>query len=233
VDIRVPLGQFFPPDGFRRNSLSLIAYAGLEVTENQRKNPTQDRAKSTVAAIVEAFTHIFARQGAKGANTNRIAEKAGVSIGSLYQYFPNKQAILVAAIRRLAHEKLEKLSQIRDGLEGKPLETAVAEMVDALIDLRARDQGFERVLIENLSQFKVLETIREAEADFVPLLTDCLARLGYREDRGSRAETAKFVYHTAFSLSVWVNYFGDKSLPLEKFKKEVTRLILGYLSNPC
>ena len=58
-----------------------------------RKEASQRRAKETVRAIVEAATHILNTEGASGFTTNHIAKKAGVSIGSLYQYFPNKDSI--------------------------------------------------------------------------------------------------------------------------------------------
>src|ERR1700722_1032131 len=65
-----------------------------------RKAAKQERAQLTVEAILEAASQVFERHGYAHASTNRIAERAGVSIGSLYQYFPNKDAILVALARR-------------------------------------------------------------------------------------------------------------------------------------
>jgi AcrR family transcriptional regulator len=65
-----------------------------------RKRPTQARAQQTVEAILEAAIDLFAAQGRERTTTNRIAERAGVSIGSLYQYFPGKEAILAALFDR-------------------------------------------------------------------------------------------------------------------------------------
>ena len=65
-----------------------------------RKRPSQARSKATVEAILVAAAQVFRRQGYAGATTDRIAERAGVSVGSLYQYFPNKDAILVALTER-------------------------------------------------------------------------------------------------------------------------------------
>jgi AcrR family transcriptional regulator len=69
-------------------------------TDDKRRNPQQARARETIAAIVEATAQILERDGREGLNTNRIAERAGVSIGSLYQYFADKDAILLALARR-------------------------------------------------------------------------------------------------------------------------------------
>src|SRR4030095_9527180 len=65
-----------------------------------RKQPVQDRAVFTVEAILEAATYILVRDGWNKFTTNRVAERAGVNIASLYQYFPNKESIVVEWQRR-------------------------------------------------------------------------------------------------------------------------------------
>jgi AcrR family transcriptional regulator len=72
-----------------------------------RKQPRQKRAEETVAILVEAAARILEEKGFEGFNTNAVAEKAGVSIGSLYQYFPSKSALLSAIIAREAAPLLE------------------------------------------------------------------------------------------------------------------------------
>ncbi|TIV67001.1 MAG: TetR family transcriptional regulator, partial [Mesorhizobium sp.] len=67
---------------------------------NPRKNASQDRSRATVDALVEATARILVRDGFDKASTNRIAEEAGVSIGSLYQYYPSKEALVAAVIDR-------------------------------------------------------------------------------------------------------------------------------------
>ena len=66
----------------------------------QRRKPKQARSQGTVDSILEAAIQLLQRDGAHGLNTNRVAERAGVSIGTLYQYFPDKEAILLAVARR-------------------------------------------------------------------------------------------------------------------------------------
>jgi len=65
-----------------------------------RKTPTQPRSAQTVAVLLEAAAQVLERNGLEGFNTNAVAERAGVSVGSLYQYFPGKDALTVALMRR-------------------------------------------------------------------------------------------------------------------------------------
>ncbi len=96
----------------------------------QRRRPKQARARATVDSILEAAVQVLERAGADGLNTNSVAERAGVSIGTLYQYFPDKEAILVAVARRemektgtglaaLQRTLMEALVRAMEGLLGK------------------------------------------------------------------------------------------------------------------
>ncbi|SAL01840.1 TetR family transcriptional regulator [Caballeronia pedi] len=69
-------------------------------TFRPRKAPAQSRSEATVASIVEAAAQVLESEGFEGFNTNAVARRAGVSIGSLYQYFPGKDALTVALIHR-------------------------------------------------------------------------------------------------------------------------------------
>src|SRR5208282_4089553 len=74
---------------------------------NPRKLASQERSRSTVDALLEATARILVKEGYDRASTNRIAELAGVSIGSLYQYFPSKEALVAAVIDRHTQEVSE------------------------------------------------------------------------------------------------------------------------------
>src|SRR5512136_1975960 len=67
---------------------------------NPRKKPRQRRSKAMYDAILEATAHLLSEKGYAATTTNHIAERAGISIGSLYQYFPNKEAIAVVLLQR-------------------------------------------------------------------------------------------------------------------------------------
>lgn len=82
------------------------------MTERFRRNPKQERAQATVEAILEATFHILEEEGEARLTTNRIAERAGVSIGTLYQYFRDREAILAAMGERQAEAVRERITRI-------------------------------------------------------------------------------------------------------------------------
>lgn len=84
----------------------------LQPPTTPRKAPRQERSRRTVERIVDAAARIFHEQGYAGATTNDIADEAEVSIGSLYQYFPNKDALLVALTRRHIESTTAGLAQL-------------------------------------------------------------------------------------------------------------------------
>lgn len=91
----------------------------MQTSESSPRVPRQDRSRATVEAILEAAIRVLESAGEAGFNTNAVAERAGVSIGTLYRYFPDKRAILLALARReMAAVNAAALSQLRGG-DGK------------------------------------------------------------------------------------------------------------------
>jgi AcrR family transcriptional regulator len=103
----------------------------MSLALNPRKAPRQARAIVTKDAILEAAAHIIIRGGLAAFNTNAIAQRAGVSIGSLYQYFPNKDALMVALIERSQREQVARVQAAADALSDADLETTVRVLVRA------------------------------------------------------------------------------------------------------
>lgn len=115
-----------------------------------RKRPSQARSRDTVDVILRAAARVFAAQGYAAGTTNRIAEAAGVSVGSLYEYFPNKDALLVALMEAHIAEGQALLEQAAASvtLRSLSLRSAARQLVEAMIALHARDRALHRVLFE-------------------------------------------------------------------------------------
>lgn len=99
-----------------------------------RKRPRQARAQATVEAILEATAQLLSEVGYAKTTTNRIAERAGVSIGSLYEYFPNKDALLVALMEQVLDESFAAFAGTVERMRVAPLPAAARTIIDVLIE---------------------------------------------------------------------------------------------------
>lgn len=108
-----------------------------------RKLPEQSRSAATVTAVLEAAARILERDGLEGYTTNAVAERAGVSIGSLYQYFPNKDALTVALIERESAVLLSEVA-LSDSIEDS--RTALRHLIRAAAGHQMRRPKLARLL---------------------------------------------------------------------------------------
>ena len=114
-----------------------------------RKAPSQERSRLTFEAILDAAAQVFEQHGYAAGTTNRIAERAGVSIGSLYQYFPNKDAILIALTERHIEEGRSVIAPLLARLDqGTSLAPALEGLVGAMVELHRQRPALHRVLVE-------------------------------------------------------------------------------------
>lgn len=128
-----------------------------------RKSPNQDRAKATVEAILEATAQVLIKEGYDRASTNRIAAAAGVSIGSLYQYFPSKEALVATLLERHMNEMMQVFEDTVARLGDAPLEVATRELVKAMIEAHAIDPKLHKIFAEQLPRTGRLQRIGEIE----------------------------------------------------------------------
>jgi AcrR family transcriptional regulator len=115
-----------------------------------RKTPRQDRSRATVEALLEAATDIVIRDGYAKLTTNRIAERAGVNIASLYQYFPGKEAIVAELRRRHGAEQRAALRQVLAKHAAGELEPTIRALVSAGVAGHARAPRLHRVFTEEM-----------------------------------------------------------------------------------
>ena len=115
-----------------------------------RKHASQERSRATVDALVGATARILVKEGFDKASTNRIAEVAGGSVGSLYQYFPGKEALVVAVIDRHNQDIMQVVRNALAEVASLPLENGVRRLVTAAIEAHRVDPKLHRVLAEQI-----------------------------------------------------------------------------------
>ncbi|MEU6711289.1 TetR/AcrR family transcriptional regulator [Nonomuraea sp. NPDC046802] len=190
-----------------------------------RKTPRQQRAWETRGRILEAAARVFARHGYASGTTDRIAEEAGLSIGSLYQYFPNKDAILVVLTRNHVAEMARLVAEVL--AEPRPLTAWLPELTRALVRIHGADPRLHQVMYEQAPRTpEVLAGFREAESEAVAAV-ERLLRADPAVATGS-AWQARFVVATIESL---VHRFtGDlPAMDPAELEREIVTIVTRYL----
>lgn len=193
-------------------------------TLKPRKTPAQSRSIETVSVILEAAARVLEERGFDGYTTNAVAERAGVSVGSLYQYFPNKDALTVALIDRETAELMAKAkaideeSHFRRGMESV-IHTAVMHQMKRPKLARLIDFEEQRLPIGS----RVASVSRLIQRSIVRLL-EC--------DDAPRVES---VHIAAFDLLAIIKGIVDgagerKERDAEGLESRVRRAVFGYLS---
>ncbi len=193
-----------------------------------RKSPRQERAKATVDAIIRATAHVLAKDGYARASTNHIAEVAGVSVGSLYQYFPNKDALVLAVAEEHSNAMITLLTETAVAYREGSLTDGVRHFVRGMIGCHAIDPELHRALVQQLlhlgfEQFRHLQNqARELVAAWLALRAD--------EVRVQNPEMAAFILVSSVESVIHTALFEEPALLREQaFEDELVRLVLRYL----
>jgi AcrR family transcriptional regulator len=196
---------------------------------NPRKEPKQRRSKATVEAILEATSRVLKEEGYEKASTNRIAKVAGVSIGSLYQYFPGKEALVLALVQRHSEAMIELLTESATALARAPLHVAIRTYVRAMLDAHAVDPALHQVLVTQVLHLG-LDYVHEMEQQ-ARQIVQAFLELKRDEILVADFEVAAFVLVASVEATTHRAVLERprylKSKPLED---EICALVLRYLT---
>ncbi|MFG5384272.1 TetR/AcrR family transcriptional regulator [Yoonia sp. R2-816] len=120
----------------------------MQATKTQRKQPVQKRSQITCDAIVEATIQVLLRDGAARLTTTRVAERAGVSVGTLYQYYPNKSALIEAVRARYFGLMSAAVQKIIGQGTDENLEQVMDQALTAVIEMKRQNLPLSRALAE-------------------------------------------------------------------------------------
>ena len=199
---------------------------------NPRKEASQQRSRATVDALVAATARILVREGFDKASTNRIAEVAGVSVGSLYQYFPGKEALVAAVIERHNQEIMQTVRGELTGIATQPLAQGVRRLVAVAVKAHRLDPRLHRVLAEQIPRVGKLEKVETFNRRNFALFREYLESRSH-ELRTLDLDLAAFVCVTsieALTHNAVLHHPGMLSdAAMEALINEGARLVLGYL----
>lgn len=190
-----------------------------------RKAPTQERARVTVDAILQATADVVRKKGLAGLTTNHVAERAGVSVGTLYQYFPNKDALVTALGERHVEQVLAWIAAHMT-FDEAPFEERLRRAIALVVASIDEDPALHRAL----SELGVVRSGLTAPATELhrALLAEAREQMGVALD----VDAAAVVLVSATQAIIGAYASGALALPPARVVDEVVRVFTGYLAGP-
>jgi AcrR family transcriptional regulator len=197
-----------------------------------RKPPVQSRSKITVEAILAAAAQVFESHGYAGGTTNRIAERAGVSVGTLYQYFPSKEALAVALLERHILETQGRLMEWVGHIvtENHTLRAAMADFVGGMLEVHVRRPRLQHILLEETPlPERVHRLLLDAEHQAARTMAGLL-RTYPEVRRGNLEHAAYVVIHTVEALTHrFAAHPDDPAINRNELQEELVAMLAAYL----
>ena len=197
------------------------------MASRMRKQPQQERSRQMVDRIVEAARRVLLDQGYARTTTNRVAAEAGISPGSLYQYFPDKQAILDAVIEAHSADVAERLAAVATGAFQLPPRELVAAAVGGLIDVLDENREYVRLMTRELPRARIGSYLEQMERRIGDVVATYLA-VARPADRVEPHVSAWLLVRMIEHLCV--DYVLERpDFPREQLVAEIVRMTSAHL----
>jgi AcrR family transcriptional regulator len=193
-----------------------------------RKTPRQTRSRATVDAILDATIRVLLSRGYQGTTTIAVAERAGVSVGSLYQYFPHKDSIIAALLKRHMADVMRCVDEALRTADGNDRERAIRAIVQAGIAAHRIHPALHKVMVEQVPRIGQMKAAMNTSRLVTRRLADWFdahPRLGIVD-----AERTAFVVETLVE-ALTHRVIVDKAAGMSErdLEDETTRILLAYI----
>lgn len=200
-----------------------------QVKTTPRKRPRQERSKATVETILAATARVLVKKGFDGLTTNSVADAAGVSIGSLYQYFPSKEALVAALIEQHIDQMNAAILTELTRVAQLPMAQAVRAVIELTIHAHSIEPELHRVLTEQVPRVGRLARLAEADSICRRMVAGVLAARKH-ELAIADPDTAAFVLVASIeAITHRAALFAPERLRDPRLIDEAVALVTRYL----
>jgi AcrR family transcriptional regulator len=194
-----------------------------------RRKPRQSRAQATCDAIITATAQVLVKDGYDAVNTNHVARVAGVSVGSVYQYYSSKEALVMAVMERY---RAAGLAELEDGIarmSGSTLREALRHIIRQVLTSKAANPRLHQVLVEQLPRMRQLQPVDPYTARIHRAVRAFLEPHAHALRPRDLDMAAFIVVSTVESLTHVALTDRPEYLTRESFVDELCTLVVGYL----
>jgi AcrR family transcriptional regulator len=199
------------------------------VANSVRKGPQQQRAKATVSAILDGMVRVLEQEGSDAASTSRVAEVAGVSVGTLYQYFANRDALLDALQDREFERATEMMQRVlASGAYASDREAARA-VIEGLLELHSAAPALHRLLVVEGLRVTPTDRVQAFDMRIIAAIRSFLGLANVRMRRKNLDAAAFVVYQAVRATMLACLLERPPGLDAKTLVDEITDLVLRYL----
>jgi AcrR family transcriptional regulator len=196
-----------------------------------RNQPRQSRSRATVSVILDAAIRVLDREGLESLTTSRVAEVAGVSVGTLYQYFAHRDGIIDALQDRELERSAQMLERVLENRENAADEEVAHAVIAGIFELYRAAPALHRVLAVDGLRYTTPERVLAYDARSVALVRAFLSLAGARI-RKANLDAAAFVIYQSVRATMLAHLLERPAgVPDEVIVAELTQLILRYLKD--
>ena len=198
------------------------------VSLNPRRKPQQRRSRDTIDTIFEATIQVLLANGFDKTTTIQIADRAGVSIGSLYQYFPNKRALLAAIVRRHVGGVVDATVAACKSVHGKPIEEMCATIMAVFVDAKTRRPDISRALYLPTAAVNGDAIVKEESSRCAQAVHDMLITASDAKFEQPQVVSSVLIASIVGPTRAAIEAGGNRST-FDGLKLHLTALCVGYL----
>jgi AcrR family transcriptional regulator len=197
-----------------------------------RKQPSQGRSRVLVSSILEATARILVHDGWDGITTNRVAREAGVSVGSLYQYFPHKEALVAALVENWADGVAKRFAALGPALAEAPVDRAITAVVDTALAVTREVAALQRSVLA-LPQIGALPAYERLNSRAADVLAEWIALRGADMNVDDPSLTAWVIVAALDGLTEQALALRPDLLEGRRLAGALDRLVAGCLGVPA
>jgi AcrR family transcriptional regulator len=208
---------------FRRGPAPLVKRKKSPV-----RKPLQARSRALVEVVLEATAQILVKDGYDRLTTNRVAERAGVSVGSIYQYFHSKEELVAALVDRHMDRLVALVSGELAAAVNLPLAAAARRIIGALVRSHMVDPDVHRAILEQVPKVNRMDRVREMDQQFEALLAAVIVAKKAKFPIEDPRMFAFLVVQTTKAVTLGALLDHPEYLRDERLAEELTRMFMGY-----
>jgi AcrR family transcriptional regulator len=201
----------------------------MKAPPQPRKKPLQQRSQQMVETIIEATARVLIKNGYAKTNTNLIAERAGIGVGSVYQYFPNKDALIVALHERHLQQMHHVIDESLSGPKKTTPQKYIAAIVRALLTAHLIEPDLHKILEKELHFLTSANTESQSEQNIFRLLRQLLEELRMQIAPTNLDLAVWVVKQIIVSMVHAVVIEQPKQFAVDEIEQAITDAVMGYL----